>query len=474
MGEDQLLQPFTQANHDVTNLETGQVGLFGRYVSAMTKIITFDDESGNAVTRNRILATDGREADGHCHVTIDPIERKVAEWNIEGGGAVPDLLGFELCCNHGPGVLIAAMPGNKSMYALSAKVDKAGPVYYWQNFNPSDAGITTTTDRAVIGSASGQGLPADDIIALVPVPNEDARYETLFMCSRSIWSLKGDPRVDGGLTNVSSSTGIFGPQSWCFDNKGNLWWIGNGGLHAMPKGTRTYTKTDGRRLPAYFELADVFRRQVLLRYRASDNTILCYLTPRVGGPDEGQPALVAVYDIEAQEFTKDEYDGDVGPTAAVELTGQKPEDRDVALCGLDGFVYRYSDSAYSDNGEPIDVVMDFVSSEEMGGEVTSLMDLIDVEAATGTGAVDLSIYTANSPVEARDFNIGQYVGGVLTNEDTPYIESVLFQNKSGGRERVADRAAGVAYRFVLRQRSASETVVIERLRARFAPVGEAR
>lgn len=463
LGEDTLLQPYTQGNHDVTNLDTGQVGPLGRYVQAFTKLVEFDDESATEVARNRVFCTDGKEADPKSHLLLDPIERKVYEWNIEAGGAVPDLLGFELCCNHGPGVLIAAPPGNKSLWALCAKVDRSG-VYSWQNFNPSDGAIATATDRAIVGTASGQGLPADDIVALVPVPADESRYETLMFGSRTIWSLRGDPRTDGGLSNISSSTGIFGPRAWCFDNMGNLWWIGNGGLHAMPRGSRSYTKTDGRKLPDWFELADVFRRQVILRYRASDNTIRAYLTPRVGGADEGEAAKVAVYDIASGEFTKDEYHPDVGPADAVEITGQKPEDRDVVLCGLDGFVYRYSDTARSDAGRPIDVVIDArVVEDPMGGSL--LMDMLDVDAAVGTGPVTLSMYAGPSPVDVMDFDI---------DADTPALSAVLYENLDGGRQRLALRTQAPAMRFVLRQVSDTETVVIERMRGRFFRTGEAR
>ena len=473
LGEDTLLTAYTQGSHDVGNLETGQVGLYGRYVSALTKVVSFTNEAATVVTRRRVLATDGREADIHCAVLLDPIDHRVYEWDITKGGAATDLLGFRVCCNHGPGVMIAAPDTNRGLLALCAKSDKAGPVYSWQNFNPSDAGITTTTDRAWVSSVP------DEIVALVEIPGDAAQaggspYETLLMCSRSIYSVRGDPRIDGGQSTVSTSTGIFGPEAYCFDNRGNLWWVGNGGLHAMPKGTRTYTKTDGSRMPEWFELADVDRRQLILRYRASDNTILVYLTPRVGGVDDGQSSRVAVYDIEAQQFTRDEYPPDMGPTAAAEITGQKPQDRDVVMGGVDGRIYRYDDQAYSDNGAAIDFLLDPRPNEEAGGTQVAVLDLLDADAAVGTGPVEVSIWTGQSPVEVQDFAAGEYVDGVLTDADTPHLFFTLWENQSGGKQRANPRCAGAAHRFMLRQFSATETVAIERLRGRFTPAGEAR
>lgn len=470
LGEDQLMTAYTQGGHDVSNLETGQVGLYGRYVCAMTKLVSFPNEASVVVTRNRVLATDGREADLHCHVIIDPIERKVYEWNITAGGAATDLLGFTLCCNHGGGVLIAAPASNGSIYALCAKVDSAGPVYSWQDFNPSNAGVATASDRAFIGTASGGGLPADDIIALVPVTNDDARYETLFGCSRSIWSLRGDPRIDGGLALVSNSTGFFGPRAWCFDNKGNLWWLGNGGLHAMPRGSRSYTKTDGHKLPRDLELARLDARQVQLAYRASDNTILIFQTPRVGESLEGTSAEVQVFDIDSGEFTKDTYPPGVGPTAVVEITGRKPEDRDVVLIGHDGRVYRYDDGAFSDNGEPIDALAVFVAGGD-AGSVQALCDIGEFESAPGSGPATLSVYTAPTPGEVAAFRLGEYEDGELGDRDEPDLEYDLWTQRAGA-DRVLINRIGGGHLFAVRQFSSDGTFALERAQGRFTIVSE--
>lgn len=475
LGEDTVTVVFTRGGHDVGSLGAAQAGLYGQHVNAFTKLVSFTNEAAAVVTRNRVFATDGRTASITSAILCDPIDRRVYQWDISAGHGAPatDLVGFELCCNHGPGVLIAAMPGNKSMWALSAKVDKAGPVYSWQNFNPSDTVIPESTDRAIIGTASGQGQPADDIIALAPVPNDDARYETILFGSRSLWSLKGDPRIDGGLSNVSSSTGIFGPRAWCFDNKGNLYWVGNGGLHAMPRGSRSYTKTDGKKLPDIFELARIDRRQMILAYNAIDNTIEVAVTPKVGGVDEGQAALIAVYDIDSQEFTQDDYPAGMGPTMLVEITGQRPEDRGVVRCGHNGFVYLNSAGAFGDNGTPIDVLIDLAPPGGLAGNANQILDTLNLEAAEGSGPCELSVYSGRTPGEVARFETGRYVSGVLTGQDTPDVTFDLWETQPGLEQVYVNRAGG-AFRVVLRQRSAAETLVVERVQGRFMVVGQQR
>lgn len=475
--EDTLLTVGSQGSHDVTNLETGQTGPYGPYVQSISRIITFEDESSAVVTRRRVLLTDGLDADLHSHQLFDPIEKKLYEWDISKGHASPsdaaDLLGFQVVGNHGPGVIIAAPASNRSLWAFSATADRVG-VRYWQNFNPSDASLTEA-NRAVLGTTAGYGVPADEIIGLVEIVNDDANYETLFMCSRSIWSLRGNPRLGGGLSLVSNSTGILGPNAYCFDNKGNLYWLGNGGLHAMPKGTRTYTKRDGQRMPFYFELADVSLREISLRFRASDNTILVYATPRSGSSAEGEPSMVACYDIEAQEFTPDEMGAKHGPSASLEITGRRPEDRDIIIVGNDGFVRQYSDESYSDDGDPIDWLADFAPAEDMNGDQTSMASLLAVEAAEMTGPVEMLWYTGHTADEVSRKRIGTYdANGDLVDQDTPDAQGTLYSTRAGRSANVLIKKAAGAHRLVLRQRSADHTVVIERVRASFDPVGMRR
>lgn len=474
-GEDTLLTISTQGGHDVSHLETGQIGLYGPYVQSMTRVVTFEDESSAAVTRRRAFCTDGREADLHCHGLYDPIEHKFYEWNITAGGAATDLLGFSLVANHGPSVLIAAPASNRSLWALSAKADGSG-VRYWQDFDPSaSVSGVAEADRAVVGTTAGYGLPADEIIALVEVVNDDTVYETLFMCSRSIWSLRGDPRQGQGLTLVSSSTGILGPNAYCFDNRGNLYWLGAGGLHAMPKGSREYTKRDGQRLPFYFELADVNLRECSLRFRASDNTILVYEAPRQGSAVEDEPALIACYDIEAQEFTVDEFPVHCGPSASLEITGRRPEERDIIVVGNDGFARQYSDTATSDDGDPIDWLVEFAPQDTDAGDTTCMAQLLALEAAAGTGPINMLWYTADTGDDAARLRIGTYNdAGVLVDQDTPDVSGTLFSKRAGRAASVLIKKAAGAHRLVLRQRSADHTVVLERVRASFGPVGMRR
>lgn len=475
LGEDSLLTSSSQGTHDNTNLDTGQAGLLGPYVQCMTRVVTFEDETPTAITRRRVFCTDGLAADIKSHGLYDPIEHRFYEWNITAGGAATDLLGFQLVANHGPRVLIAAPASNRSLWALSAKADGGG-VRYWQDFDPSASrsGVVEA-DRALVGTTAGYGLPADEIIALVEIVNDDASYETLFMCSRTIWSLRGDPGLGGGLTLVSSSTGILGPNAFCFDNKGNLYWLGNGGLFAMPKGTRIYTKRDGQRLPDYFELADVNLREISLRFRSSDNTILVFESPRDGSAAEDEPALIACYDIEAQEFTQDELPVTHGPSASLEITGRRPEERDVMVVGNDGFVRQFSDRAYSDDGEPIDWMVEFAPQEVNDGDQTGEAMLLALEAAIGSGPVDVLWYAGTSADEVVRRRIGTYgTDGTLTDQDTPDVSGAVFGTRAGRTANVLIKKAGGAHRCILRQRSADHTVVIERARASFKSLGMRR
>ena len=463
-GEDAELTAATQANHDVSTLGASQEGHTGVHVEAISRLITFTNESAAEVTRRRVLSTDGTDA-----LVYDPVEKKVAEWDItKGGGSVEaDLAGFKLVANHGPCVLIAATDANGAIWALSAREDRTG-VRYWQNFNPSDTGITDL-NCAVVGGNGGYGLPADEILALAEVPNDDSSYETLMLGSRSIWSLRGHPRDldNGGLSMVSSSTGCIGPRALCFDDKGNLYWLGSGALHAMPKGSRSYTGRDGGRFPEHFRNADASTHEFSMAFDGT-RSIMVYATPK--DANQSDP-LIAVYDIPTGEFVEDTMAEGMEPAAVLETTGQRQEDRNIMVVGLDGYVREYRDGSSGDDGEPIDFMLDFAPAEAEGADDVLFAEELAVEASHDTRNVVVTWYAAESSESAADLEPGEYENGVLGSASLYDRTGTLFTNAGARQDGLIIGVTGRAHRVILRQFSATDKVCIERVRGLFADVG---
>ena len=447
-------------------------GLLGNYVQAIARLITWPNESGVDTTRTRVLALDGSAASVAAHILADSVTQKVHKW--DPGAHNTEVRGCELIANFGFRVFLAAPPGNKGMWYVSASRD-TGSRKACENFDLSDAGLTAA-ERAFSGTSPGVGIPADSIVAVAEVPTDDTReavsLRLLMFCSRSIYMLDGDPGTGGKVVPISNSAGIVDRSAWCYDNRGNVWWVGNGGLHAMPRGTREYTKTDGRRLPDFFDYTDTKNFQIVLAFRASDNTIRVYLVPRPGTTGVNGKALV--YDIENEAFWPDEYPTGHGPSSVVEITGQNPQDRSLLLCGVDGFVRELSDTATSDDGDPIDSWIKLTPMQEEGGSKESIATGVTAVGSAGTGLLNWLWYGAESPEECVNLEIGRYVNGVLTGQQAPDASGVFFSTHAGRQEWADMRVSAGAHMLVLRQHSASQWWAIDDLSAQIGPAGNRR
>lgn len=452
---------------------SSQYGLLGEYVSACEKIITRKEQSGvSDVTRNRVLAVDGLAATNASSIIVDTVEVNgayrgmVYEWDTQAGGANTDVLGCSLVAPFGFRVMLAAPISNKSMWTVSASEARVGAQAH-ENFNLSDALLTAEATRAFSGTSPNIGMPADSIVALVPMS-----FDQMGMfCSRSIYMLDGDPGTGGRVIQVSNSTGIIGKDAWCFDNVGNVWWIGNGGLHAMPKGSREYTNADGERLPEYFSLVNVDARQVTMAYRASENVIVITITPRPGGADAGEPSKEVVYDIRDKAFWPQQRPAAHAAETMLEITGQLATERDIIIFCTDGYLRIFSDLAKSDDGEAIDSYIGFQPFELAGGDLESTLTDFVMVGGKGTGSLDYMVFSGESPVEALDYNLGEYGGALVSSPD---FQGTAFAHNGGRQERSGPRVTAGAHALVLRQVSATEAWALESITCVFEPAGERR
>jgi len=130
-----------------------------------------------------------------------------------------------------------AMPGKATLVCLyRGRLVLAGNSQYphqWymsRQANPWDFAYTANDPQsAVSGADADAGKIGDVITSLIPVKDD----YLIFGCTNSIWLLSGDPMDGGSLDVLSKVTGIFGPQSWCLDNQGTLYFWGIGGVYKM-------------------------------------------------------------------------------------------------------------------------------------------------------------------------------------------------------------------------------------------------
>lgn len=99
--------------------------------------------------------------------------------------------------------------------------------------NPWKVLYDFTNDGDLSGVAYSNNLVGeigDIITALIPYKDD----LLIFGCADSIWILVGDPLSSGTLAEITHHTGIWGKESWCIDNKKNLYFLGADGIYRMP------------------------------------------------------------------------------------------------------------------------------------------------------------------------------------------------------------------------------------------------
>jgi len=114
---------------------------------------------------------------------------------------------------------------------LSGNPDNPHQWYMARQNNPYDWNYgTLDAQSAVAGSNADAGEIGGIITALIPYKDD----YLLFGATTSVWRMNGDPAAGGRLVEVSLTTGIFGANSWTFDDQENLSFLGNGGVFQLP------------------------------------------------------------------------------------------------------------------------------------------------------------------------------------------------------------------------------------------------
>jgi len=78
-------------------------------------------------------------------------------------------------------------------------------------------------------TATKAGLVGDQLVAMIPYKGN----MQVFGCLSHMFVMRADPARAGMFTTLSDSTGIFSPTSFCWDDKNNLFFIGNDGVYVL-------------------------------------------------------------------------------------------------------------------------------------------------------------------------------------------------------------------------------------------------
>ena len=301
--------------------------------------------------------------------------------------------------------------------------DPAHP-YQWsmarQN-NPWDWLYTKhDAQSAVAGGNADAGELGDILRALVSYKDD----YLIFGCASSIWYLSGDATYGGVLNELSLTTGIFGAQSWCWDDAGNFYFWGKGGIYKtnIPAVPVCISAIDLPKLVGS-EAVNPGTHRITMEFDRDRHGISITIVTLSDGTHS-----VYWYSLITEGFFPESYPTECGPYSTMYYDANTPGNSGLLVGCKDGYIRQFDDSAPDDIGG-IDNAIAIDSYASLGpvalaksgyqGKVTGLNV---VTAGGGTGGsqsdsddIDFKIFvdlSAEAVIERMVANVTPSFAGV--------------------------------------------------------------
>ena len=329
------------------------------------------------------------------YLIYDPGTRTVLPWTPDDGvlpvGTSNPSHACSIAARYRNRIVLAGLDTDPQDWFMSAVGDPL-------NWDYSPATITTTI--AVAGNNSDAGLVGDSITCLAAY-NDDL---LIMGGSQSIWLMRGDPADGGRIDAISHEVGIIGPDAWCLDAQGNMYFFGGGVFYRMgPVGASTmYQKTLGGmpeplsrgRLDSVFNKVDASNSTVRLLWDETLHGVHIYITPTISGV-----ATHYWWDARTDGFWPEQYPNFVGPTSAMVFKSPTSTARADLLGGQDGYIRQVDYTSKTDDGISIPSYVDWGPQNSGSVHQNSRINRVTVILDQASDPVTVSVFAAQSPQE---------------------------------------------------------------------------
>ena len=322
---------------------------------------------------------------------------------------------------------------------------------------------------AVAGNNADAGQCADIPRCLISFHDD----YLIFGGSTTTWVLRGDPVAGGSLDNLSDTTGIFGANSYCFDDQRNLFWWGNGGVYKLAADFSSLDCISKINLPELIndEAADCSTHTVNLAYDRKRYGVVISITKLSDGTNSDY-----FYSLKTGGFYPETYPEECAPYFLYYYAANDTSLADLLVGSKDGYIRAFKTSAKDDDiGDTDEAISSYMTypilalseEEEMTGRLDSLIFDLAGGAAGGdfddTDGVTWSIYNADDAETCLEDIVdgatawstgtlsgtgrqpkerprmrGNYFGVKLSNStaaETWAINRVLFDTRKSGKVR---------------------------------------
>ncbi|NLX97611.1 MAG: hypothetical protein GXY83_15695 [Rhodopirellula sp.] len=311
---------------------------------------------------------------------------------------------------------------------------------------------------AIAGNTGSLGRIGNPITALCPLSDSTLIIGT----TRGVYAMHGDPAAGGGLRTLSDKTGILCQSAWTMDDKGVMYFLGEGGLYAIAGGG-VIPLTD-QRIPGLGNVTPVHpgaagatgQTYVCLAYDLNRKGILIMLSPYTSGT-----ATHYFYDVRNKAFWPESYPNVVGPTCGVFYNATTEAYRQLLIGGRNGYVYQFDDATKSD-------VVD-------GSTTTAISSYVYIGPARFGGGIGEAVTSRIVGVLGADSDEVTYgIHSGATPEASIDATAQVTGTWSAGRNVTRDRVRGGALVFSASNSTAGKAWSLESIHAEILPGGVQR
>jgi hypothetical protein len=330
--------------------------------------------------------------------------------------------------------------------------------------DPQDCLVSQDDVGTPVSSQTSQlGVVGDAICAMVPFLD----HYMYFGCLDEIWIMRGDPGSGAQITNASRKVGMFGPDAWAFDDKGNLFFMSMDGFYMFTAGAG-FDGTPPENL-TFTRLPNLVKSLGL--NRRTDRVVMEYDKDRYGieiriTQFDGLYGTSFFWDLRLNAlFPQSHADADHYAASLYYYNSRKSDTRGLLMGCQDGYIRKYDDTAKNDEGDnAIDAYCTlgpFQAFQKMrrSGQIAEM----SARLGTETDGVDVQVYAGDS---------AETVVNAVKNADTP--KAAVTMTGGGQRPVYRPRTKGSVFAIQLRNNQADERFALERITTKITDAGEAK
>jgi hypothetical protein len=332
-----------------------------------------------------------------------------------------------------------------------------------QNFFASRSGEHTDWDygasdaaAAYAGNASLAGRIGDTITALMPFGDD----VLVIGGDHTIWKMDGDLSDGGSLNMVTNSIGVLGPNAWCQDATGNMYFVSTAGFMRMQvDGSMQNLSAD--RVGQYFSAINRTNTYVECQWDQDRHGVWVFITPH-----SSTATVHLFWSARVDGWELHSFPNRFGPVTSMVYDGPTGDDRQIWMGGRDGYIQILDPDALNDDGEAISSYVYLGPLRPSGDTENAKLKTLDIalgERATGDTTTELNLhYTVQAGSAERE--------ALLAPDRTESGQLTAW----GEHGRKNHPLAGRTFWLKLWNATLNKTWIMDRIVGRFVPAGRAR